>query len=182
MRDPFSKPEGGIHTLASVPRAHEPERRASARYPTTAAAEVIELKTAARLLGRTSDLGLGGCYVDCLNPFPPEAQVRVTLQQGNRAFQAKAAVVYSLAGMGMGMAFTDIAPDQMEVLTAWIGELSGERPPSGQVRVAPAVEVVPEAPAEHNERDVLNQLISLMIKKRLLTDVEGKALLHELFR
>ncbi len=189
MRDPLSKPVVPIRTPASAygeprtaPKAYAPERRASARYPTTAAADVIELKSAARLVGRTSDLGLGGCYVDCVNPFPPETQVRVHLQQGSISFQAMAAVVYSLAGMGMGMAFTDIAPDQREVLTAWIGELSGEPPPPSGPAAAPTAEVLSEAPSEHNERDVLNRLISLMIKKRLLTDAEGTALLRELFR
>jgi hypothetical protein len=45
-------------------------RRSLRRCPLLASAEVTDLGSGALLLARTSELGLGGCYVDALNPFP----------------------------------------------------------------------------------------------------------------
>jgi len=38
-----------------------------------------------------------------------------------------------------------------------------------------------EQPPQHTERFVLNQLISLLVRKRVLTEAEGETLLRELF-
>jgi hypothetical protein len=51
------------------------ERRGHTRFPVSISAEVTELKSRASITGRATDLGVGGCYVDALNPFPKGAHV-----------------------------------------------------------------------------------------------------------
>ena len=162
---------------APAPNAKTQEHRANARFSFTAAAEVIELQSKAKVAGRTSDLSLGGCYVDAINPFPVGTPVTLRLTYAGRTFQVQSAVVYAHAGMGMGIAFTQVRPDQLEVLQAWVGQLSGEGEPLVEQAAAASNE-----PLHRNERHVLNQLISLLIRKNLLTETEGAALLRELFR
>jgi|GEM_PF-432059 len=162
---------------APAPNAKTQEHRANARFSFTAAAEVIELQSKAKVAGRTSDLSLGGCYVDAINPFPVGTPVTLRLTYAGRTFQVQSAVVYAHAGMGMGIAFTQVTPDQLEVLQAWVGQLSGEGEPLVEQTAAASNE-----PLHRNERHVLNQLISLLIRKNLLTETEGAALLRDLFR
>ncbi len=160
------------------------ERRKTPRYPFTAGVEAVEPKTGTRIVGRTSDLGRGGCYVDTISPFPVGTHVRLRLTQGGKTFDAQSLVVYSQIGMGMGLAFTEVAPDQMRVLQGWVSELGGEPTAYGDApppapAAAESAGVEPEL--AHIERRVLNQLILLLVKKRLLTEAEGAALMRELF-
>lgn len=76
-----------------------------------------------RLSARTSELGLGGCYVDTLNPFPTGTLVQLRILRDQGVFETKANVVYGDPRFGMGLAFTGIAPDQRSLLEAWLTEL-----------------------------------------------------------
>jgi hypothetical protein len=100
------------------------KQRRFARYSFIATADVISLDTDTRLSAQTSELGLGGCYIDTLNPFPEGTLVRVRLVKDTGAFESSAKVVYVLPGFGMGLAFTHLPHDQKLVLDKWIAELS----------------------------------------------------------
>ena len=52
--------------------------------------------------------------------------VSVKISKDKDSFQAKAKVVYSLVGMGMGLAFVAADPEQVKVFQRWILELSGQ--------------------------------------------------------
>ncbi|MGB6875754.1 MAG: PilZ domain-containing protein [Candidatus Acidiferrales bacterium] len=156
------------------------ERRGSARFPFTAAADVIELQSNARLSARSSDLGLGGCFIDSISPFPVGTGVTLRLTFEHKAFEAQAHVVYAQIGMGMGLAFTSVEPDQLFVLEKWLGNLSGKTPP----------ELVAHEPPEHVQQEagraeagfVLNELIIALMRKQILSESEGKQLLQKLLR
>ncbi len=75
------------------------------------------------LSARTSELGLGGCYVDALNPFPEGTLVGLRILRDQGVFETNAKVVYCDATFGMGLAFTDIRPDQRSILEAWLAEI-----------------------------------------------------------
>ena len=173
-----------------------PERRAAQRFPCTAAAEVLDLKSKARVTGRSTDLGLGGCYIDTLAPFAVGAAVQIRLVREKREMEATGVVTYALVSMGMGLSFTEIKPEQQAVLKGWIAELSGEAPtvsdepladlelgPHGAARREPdsAQEAGSVATAGGN-RQVLNELINLMVRKRLITEGEAAALLRQMYR
>ncbi|MBI3670624.1 MAG: PilZ domain-containing protein [Acidobacteria bacterium] len=174
----FTAVDRATSARVSVESAEAQERRSHARYPFSAAAEVIELQTEARILGRTSDLGVGGCYVDTINPLPVGTAVKLLLTHGNTRFESQAAVIYAHVGMGMGLAFTEVLPEGLEVLRGWLAELTSG---SAGLPSAPAQPVVAQA-SQPNERRVLKELIGLLVAKKLLTENEGATLLRVLFR
>jgi hypothetical protein len=100
------------------------KQRKFARYSFIATADVISLDTETRLSAQSSELGLGGCYLDTLNPFPEGTLVRVRLTNDRGVFESLAKVVYVLPGFGMGIAFTHLPHDQKIVLDKWIAELA----------------------------------------------------------
>jgi len=157
-----------------------PERRAAQRFPFTASAEVIDLRSKARVTGRSSDLGLGGCYIDTLAPLAVGAAVRVRLERGLLSFEAEGTVTYALVSMGMGLSFSYFEPKDHDVLEKWIAELSGEE--------APTAEPSSQTPEQNmlakiaSNRQVLNDLINLMVRKKLIGENEGSSLLRLMFR
>lgn len=105
------------------------KQRAVRRCPLVASAEVTELSSGTRLSGRSSELGLGGCYVDSLNPFPEGTLVELRILRDQGVFETKAKVVYCDAGFGMGMAFTDMTNEQRSLLEAWLTEIVSQLRP-----------------------------------------------------
>ena len=97
--------------------------RSVRRCPFVASAEVTELRSGALLSARTSELGLGGCYVDALNPFPKGTLVGLRILRDQGVFETKAKVVYCDPRFGMGLAFTEMTPDQRSLLEAWLAEI-----------------------------------------------------------
>ena len=126
------------------------ERRALSRYAFTAIAEAVEAESHARISGRLSDLGEGGCYFEVMSPFAVGHNVTLHIFKDDLEFAAKARVLYATGGVGMGLTFTDIERDVRNSGTA-----------------------------THQQRNVLNDLILMLIQKRVLTDAEGKALLQK---
>jgi hypothetical protein len=100
------------------------KRRRFARYLFIAAADVISLDTNTRLSSQTSELGMGGCYIDTLNPFPEGTLDRVRLVKDNGVLECSAKVMYVLPGFGMGLAFAHLPQDQKLMLEKWIAELA----------------------------------------------------------
>lgn len=96
------------------------ERRKASRQPLVLAAEIVELPRGAKFLARTSDVSRTGCYVDTLNPIPQTSQVRLRLTHHNEIFEALGHVIYVSPGLGMGIIFDTIAPEQQERLDQWL--------------------------------------------------------------
>ncbi len=115
--------------LESSSRVSSVERRNHPRYPFSATAEVVEIGSGARIQGRISDLGRGGCYIDSMSPLGVSSEVKIRIVDKSRMFVAQGKVVFASAGMGMGLMFTAIEPEQLLVLERWLAELSGEAAP-----------------------------------------------------
>jgi hypothetical protein len=105
------------------------QRRSVRRCPFVASAEVTELSSGTLLSGRTSELGLGGCYVDSLNPFPEGTLIGLRILRDQGVFETKAKVVYCDARFGMGLAFTDMTSGQRSLLEAWLTEIVSQLRP-----------------------------------------------------
>src|SRR6266852_6205232 len=131
----------GLTVVGLAPR----ERRAHARYPFTAGAEVLDARSGARLNARVSDLSRGGCYVDSISPFTVGTEVKLRITKDASSFSSQAKVVYSSVGMGMGLAFTVIEPEQRWILEKWLAELRGEPSPE------------PESPEEPKSGRIVEQ-------------------------
>jgi hypothetical protein len=100
-----------------VQKIWEAERRNMHRLPVTASAEVIDLASGMRCSTRTTDVGMGGCFLDVLLPLPAGARVCVTLHHGLVHFQTEGLVVYSQPTIGMGIAFDELNSEQRHSLT-----------------------------------------------------------------
>ncbi len=159
------------------------DRRTSPRYHFTAAAEALDPQHRTRMNARTSDIGKGGCYVDTFSPFPLKTGVKLRITREKASFTAEAKVVYSKIGMGMGLAFTSVEPQEMSVLDRWIGELSGTAP------MEPTSMTILDGPSHVGSGNgsvpresgyVLNELIVALMRKGTLTEEEGKTMLLRL--
>ncbi len=160
------------------------ERRTSPRYAFTATCDATEPKSGAKIVGRTSDLGRGGCYIDTIGPFPPGTNLVVRINRDNQTLRMAGKVIFAQPGMGMGLAFSENPADQKAILDQWIAELSGE--PVAQPVTdsgASAGSRPATAPgAENSSFYVVNELILLLLQKGVLTEQEGKALLQKLLK
>jgi len=100
------------------------ERRQAPRYPFIAEAVVTEISFDTKLIAKTGDLSIGGCFLDMLNPTPQGTQVRVRISHDGATFTALGSVAFILPNMGMGVTFTSIEQDQQTILQKWIANLS----------------------------------------------------------
>jgi hypothetical protein len=83
--------------------------------------------------------------------------------------------------MGMGLLFTEVDREHVPVLEKWLAELSGEATPESEAAEAVTQGNPPES-AHLEVHNVLNELITALMRKRVLNDAEGKALLQKLTR
>lgn len=97
------------------------------RCPFVATAEVADLSSSeTRRTGRTSELSIGGCYIESPDPFPEGTLVQVRIFRGQRVLEIRAKVVYVhdvQLNSGMGIAFQEIAPNQRSLLEDWLAEI-----------------------------------------------------------
>jgi hypothetical protein len=96
------------------------DRRSEPRYKLAASIELVNPKSGVRVKATLRDLSHGGCHAYTNNPFSEGTETIVGITKGKDSFEAKARVVSSLAGKGMGLEFTAIEPKQREVLDKFI--------------------------------------------------------------
>jgi PilZ domain len=157
------------------------ERRSDSRYSFTVAVEAVELESGAQILARTSDVSRGGCYVDTTSPFAEGTTVKLRLTKKSESFQAEAKVIYAQVGMGMGMMFVKAHPEQRKVLEAWIGRLSGELPPELSTLILEPAEQLCVTKGSNNQQSyILSELVIELMRKGILTNGKGKAMLEQL--
>ncbi len=158
---------------------NEAERRGGDRHLVIASAEIVELSSGARFSTRTTDLGPGGCFVDTLTPFPVGSKVRVTVYKSDSRFESRGMVVYSQAGLGMGVAFDKLEPGQRAALDTWLGELT-----QGKVRIPESKQPAQGAQKLKElatDRTALIRLVQLLISKGVLTESEGSSVFFDPF-
>lgn len=102
------------------------EHRREPRHPFFATVELLETRSEVRIQARTGDLSLHGCYVDTMNPFPNGSRVRVTITHENTNFVALGVVAHSQPNVGMGISFTEVAPDHNKILLKWLSGVHGD--------------------------------------------------------
>lgn len=101
-----------------------PEARKAPRYPIAASAEAVEPLSGRRVLGAVSVISRSGCYFRTVDTQKPEAVLYLRIEWCEASFETWARVVHSIAGDGMGIAFIDTRPDQMEIVLRWIDDLA----------------------------------------------------------
>jgi PilZ domain len=103
------------------------ERRFATRYPFAAEAEILDLKSGARLSGVTSDLSLGGCFVCTRRPLEVGARVHLTLKYGNQSAIMLAAVRVLKPRIGMGLQALELDSSSIGTFLRWLYDLRESR-------------------------------------------------------
>jgi PilZ domain len=165
-------------TPGSVAR-NSTEKRSCPRYPFSPSVEAIDVKGKSRIVGRLSDIGRNGCYVDTISPFAAEAEVTLTITKEDQSFRTEAKVVYSQIGMGMGLLFTTAEPEQLRLLGVWLRELGGGKSETKEA-ANPAIQPVTVQSVDRELQNVVNELVSLLMRKNVVNDSEGQAILRKL--
>jgi hypothetical protein len=100
------------------------EKRSHARFPVSVDAEAFDPIAKKAAIGKVTDLGAGGCFVESSRSFLPGTHVNLNLQCGERVFRCRALVTHT-ADRGMGFTFTEADTEQGISVLDWVGELSG---------------------------------------------------------
>lgn len=109
------------------------DRRRFPRYRFIADVEIVEIASNTKLHAQTSDMSIGGCFFDMLNPSPKGTDIQVIISHAGATFTARGRVAFVIPNMGMGVAFTNIEGNQVAVLQKWLSDLSV--PDQGKVGV-----------------------------------------------
>jgi PilZ domain-containing protein len=172
MPNSLEKPVAGSSSVAPE------ERRVHPRYSLSADAEIVESISRTKMSARVSDLSRSGCYVEMMSPFPVGSQLKMRVMKNKTPFLAQATVAYAAEGMGMGVKFKELEPAQILILEKWLSELSGASPPEDESSEE-SLETVGET-SRNESSYVLNEVIIALMRKGILTDGEGKAMLQKL--
>ena len=103
------------HPLSRTPRAR--------RYLFVATVQLTDIVSEAKVQERTIDLSLFGCRVETYKPFPTGSKVRIRIAHRSASFVAIGRVSYTTSDGGMGIAFTQIQPNDQVILEKWIERL-----------------------------------------------------------
>ncbi len=99
------------------------ERPRARRYLFVATIDLTDTQSEAKIQERTSDLSLYDCRVETHKPFPTGAKVRIRIAHRSANFVALGRVSYATTEGGMGIAFTQIEPNDQLILEKWVEEL-----------------------------------------------------------
>jgi len=170
---------------AGTSTAQPPERRRSPRTPFTAGVVAVEPRSQTEIDAHTTDLSASGCYVDTMSPLPAQTEIDLRLTRNGKSFHTKARVMYCQSGVGMGLLFTEIAPQERPMIERWFAELRGESVPEPQpaASLEPSVVASPPKipnPPRTDEQAAIEELVSLLMEKHVVTEDEGEAILRRL--
>jgi hypothetical protein len=164
----FQQPIATTSKKSDAPGKPNGERRLAIRHTISAAAKLTDWESNTRLLARCSDLSVAGCYIDTMNPFPENSIVRLQLTNNQETFEVDAHVISRHVGMGMGLVFDGLGPEQMSVLADWLSK----RAPTPVLGVEPSSTTgelaAPEA-AGLSDRELIAKLLRLL-ETKLETD------------
>ena len=141
--DPSQAPVTRSSTAAAPPqKVASPvmeERRAfprhACRFEALAAIEGTDMST----LAKVTDISLGGCYLEMLSPLPVNTLVDLTLNPSNVTLNVHGKVRTSQTGMGMGVEFTGLTPEDFEKLRKIAPPDTGP-PPQGKQPISSPVQ------------------------------------------
>jgi hypothetical protein len=155
------------------------ERRGQGRCSFTAAVTILEPTSGARIEAHTTDLCLAGCYVDTMSTLSVGTNVELRLTKDGHSFHSMAKVVSSQSGVGMGLTFIAVEPDQFSLLEVWFSELRGER-----AHEPHTLEQDERAHCGFEEKDglryALEALLVQLMRKEVLSEEEGEPILRRL--
>jgi len=101
------------------------ERRNSARFDCRGSAEIFIPSVSFPTRGQIDDISLSGVYIQTTAPLLVGNDVKLNLSVQSFTLQAEAQVRTSHPGVGMGLMFTKMNPENRQILGAVINRLGG---------------------------------------------------------
>jgi c-di-GMP-binding flagellar brake protein YcgR len=98
----------------------ENERRERPRVKVKVPVELYLENSESPIRGATADLSLSGCYIETMFPLPISTTLELKLQVGEGTLLVLAKVVTCDPQVGNGMQFTQILPEDVEELLAFL--------------------------------------------------------------
>lgn len=148
------------------------ERRRSPRYNCRGSAEFRAGGGDVRMWGTLTDISRSGCYVEMTSTFPAGTDVDLGMEIQGIRVRAHGRICVSYPFLGMGIAFTGIAPEQeasLEQLLSALAEHSG--PPIADPGLKEE-SGVREAVAAAAPNALLDEIIRFFAVNRLLSREE----------
>lgn len=132
------------------------------------------MKSGVRMNARTNDISPGGCFVDVLSPLPVGTRVRVRFTRGESHVETSGDVIYSQNGLGMGIAFRALEPEDQRNLDLCIEAFAHPEP-------APTMPATSAGPSRRAaSEDLVKKLIVLLVDRGVLQQEDGTALLSDI--
>jgi hypothetical protein len=78
--------------------------------------------------------------------------------------------------MGMGLAFIKMAPDQAAIMCDWVAELSGEATPGADFDSDHHFPQDKLAGKTASLRDIVHEMVGLLERKHVISEIEAAAL------
>lgn len=100
------------------------ERRSVPRFLLAVDVEILEPIASVKRFGRTSEVGMNGCFIEVAEAWPQRTVIQLRMVRGAESFEAWGHVVYVRESKGMGVAFLRVQPDQKAVLANWLAVFS----------------------------------------------------------
>jgi DNA-binding response OmpR family regulator len=107
--------------------SHLRDRGYRPRYPFTADADIVDLKSGTRLSGATTDISLDGCFVSTQESLEIGTRVRLTLKHKNQNVQMLAIVRVLKPKMGMGLQALEVDSVSNQTFLQWLDVLRKSR-------------------------------------------------------
>jgi hypothetical protein len=99
------------------------ERRQNPRLKANISVQIY-LEDASAIWGTSTDLGVGGCYVEMPVPLKSGTKLKVKLWVGENKLLAGGKVTNSTPGFGFGVQFTEIAESDLKLLKAFLRSIT----------------------------------------------------------
>ncbi|MBZ5721293.1 MAG: PilZ domain-containing protein [Acidobacteriia bacterium] len=118
----FPLPSPGIDEFGRHSKGSE--RRKHPRLKCVNSAELRAEGQSAPIWGRAVDLSLGGCFIEMPIPLPAHTKLKIGLWIQDNKLQLNGKVVNSRPGFGVGVEFTEVAPEDAERLKQFLKSIT----------------------------------------------------------
>jgi hypothetical protein len=186
------RPSESAGGYAAPPSFAGDERRKFARHACRIETQVVTEDGSVGVPGTITDVSLGGCYVEMLSPLPVDSTIHLSLNPGTTTLHMSGKVRSSQMGLGMGVSFTGMGPEDFEKLWRFAPPTTDAPAPAKMAPIRP-VPFRQSAPPRNNaaktsahsyaaaESDTLDlsptaetleALVRLLLKKGIFTQGE----------
>lgn len=137
-------------------------------------AQLVTENPSVRVPVRITDLSLSGCYVETMTPLPHDAAVNIAISKGRKTVYLSGKVRFSHSGLGMGVVFTAIRPEDFDNIREF-----ARAAPQPKMGASPRLESLyysaesdPPTDRAPETADVLEAVVRVLFRKGLLTRAE----------